>query len=92
MDQEHYFDFIREEANHEITRLRTLLRDSRITEEEREVALAMLEFYEDSSMTAEQSFTHLSEDIILSRTKSVRRRKSESTRSENSPGGKVQAA
>jgi hypothetical protein len=50
MDQECYFDFIREEANHEIGRLKTLLRDPCISEDERRVVLAMLEFYEDPKM------------------------------------------
>lgn len=55
MDQEHYVAYIREEANYEVARLRTLLRNSRITEEERGIVLAMLEFYEDAR-TVEGTF------------------------------------
>ena len=48
MDAEHYVSYLREEVNHEIGRLEAMLRDPRITEEDRDVARAMLKFYEDA--------------------------------------------
>jgi hypothetical protein len=56
MDAEHYISYLREEVNHEITRLKAALRSPQMTEEEREVARAMLGFYEDARMTQEESF------------------------------------
>jgi hypothetical protein len=48
MDKEHHTSHFREEANHEIGRLEAMLRDPRISEEERDVVLAMLKFYEEA--------------------------------------------
>jgi len=75
MDQEHYFAFIREEANP-----KTLLADSRITEEERGIALAMMEFYEDPRMNAgllrrHQRIWFRPEQMSFSGTNSTRRTK-----------------
>jgi hypothetical protein len=55
MDAEHYISYFREEVNHEIARLKAALRSPRMTEEEHEVALAMLEFYEDARMAKGES-------------------------------------
>jgi hypothetical protein len=50
MDRVHYISYLREEANHEIARLQLLLRDPVITEEEREVAQSMLDFYREAKI------------------------------------------
>ena len=55
MNAEHYISYFGEEVNHEIARLKAVLRTAGITGEERDVALAMLEFYEDARMTHELS-------------------------------------
>jgi hypothetical protein len=47
MDRDQYVSHVREEANYEIARLKEILRQPGITQEEREIALAMLKFYED---------------------------------------------
>lgn len=92
MDQEHYFAFIREEANHEIARLKTLLQEPRITEEDRGVTLAMLQFYEELSGIEDGPFPQSSENMVLSQTKSVRGRKSKPAQRESSSRKKAQAA
>jgi len=71
MDAEHYISYLREEVNHEIARLKAALRSPRMTEREREVALAMLEFYEDARMTQKESFLQSMEEIAPSRTRSA---------------------
>ena len=43
---EEHKDWQEEEKRHEVNRLRRILRDSRITEEETRIATAMLEFWE----------------------------------------------
>jgi hypothetical protein len=48
MDYEHHVAHLREEANYEIARLEALLRDPRMTSEERDVALNMLHFYREA--------------------------------------------
>jgi hypothetical protein len=50
MDRAHYISYLREEANHEIARLQLLLRDPAITEDEREVAQSMLDFYREAKI------------------------------------------
>ena len=50
MDREHYISYLREEANHEIARLGLILRDSRISDEERDVARLMLDFYQEARL------------------------------------------
>ena len=50
MDRAHYISYLREEANHEIARLQLLLRDPVMTEEEREVAQSMLDFYREAKI------------------------------------------
>jgi len=72
MDAEHYISYFREEVNHEIARLKAALRNPRITGEEREVALAMLEFYEDARMTHEGSLLQsMEEELASPRTRRV---------------------
>lgn len=89
MDQEHYSAFIREEANHEIARLKTLLQDSRITEEERGVTLAMLEFYEDPRTTEGAASPQSSDDLRLPR---ILKKESEPVQREISASKKARAA
>jgi len=48
MDREHYRSYLREEANHEIARLEIILHRLGITEEERKIAQAMLDFYQEA--------------------------------------------
>jgi hypothetical protein len=50
MDRAHYISYLREEANHEIARLQLLLRDPAITEDQREVAQSMLDFYREAAI------------------------------------------
>jgi hypothetical protein len=56
MDREHYASYVREEANHEIARLQVILRDPRSTQEERDVARSMLNFYQDARLEEDESF------------------------------------
>jgi len=71
MDVEHYISYLREEVNHEIARLKAALRSPRMTEEEREVALAMLEFYEDARMAQKESFLQSMEELATLRKRSA---------------------
>jgi len=71
MDAEHYISYLREEVNHEIARLKASLRSPRMTEEEREVALVMLKFYEDARMTQKESFLQSMEELAPPRTRSA---------------------
>ena len=64
MNAEHYISYFREEVNHEIARLKAVLRTPGITGEEREVALAMLEFYEDARMTHEGALLESMEELV----------------------------
>ncbi len=48
MDREHYTSYLREEANHEIARLESILRNPDSTREECDVARSMLNFYQDA--------------------------------------------
>jgi len=71
IDAEHYISYLREEVNHEIARLKGVLRNPGITGEEREVALAMLEFYEDARMTHEGSFLESMQELVPRRARRV---------------------
>jgi hypothetical protein len=71
MDAEHYISYLREEVNHEIARLKAALRSPRMTEEEREVVLAMLEFYEDARMAQKESFLQSMEELANPRKRSA---------------------
>jgi len=72
MDAEHYNSYFREEVNHEIARLKAVLRNPCITGEEREVALAMLEFYEDARMIREESLLQpMEEELASPRTRRI---------------------
>jgi len=92
MDQEHYVSYLREEANHEIARLKALLRDPRITEEDRGVALAMLEFYEDARMTEGSSSQQAPEGFVPRRTRRVLGKNADLKENENTSRKKSQAA
>lgn len=59
MDQFQYSSYIREEANHEIARLQRILRDPAATEQDREIAQSMLDFYQDAKL--EETFTRVVE-------------------------------
>lgn len=71
MNAEHYISYFREEVNHEIARLKAVLRTPGITGEEREVALAMLEFYEDARMTHEGALLESMEELVPPRARRV---------------------
>lgn len=92
MDQEHYVAYIREEANYEIARLRTLLRNSHTTEEDRGIELAMLEFYEDARTTEGTSSPQSLEHLDLPRRKSVLENNSKPKEREAFSSQKAQAA
>ena len=92
MNQEHYISYLREEANHEIARLKMLLRDPRITEEDRGVALAMLEFYEDARMTEGRSSQQAPEGFVPRRTRRALGTNVELQERENTSRKKAQAA
>ena len=92
MDQEHYISHLREEVNYEIARLKTLLRDSRITDEDRSVALAMLEFYEDARMTEGRLWRQVPDRLVPRRAKSVLGKKAELKEPQKPCRKKAQAA
>jgi hypothetical protein len=92
MDAEHYISYFREEVNHEITRLKAALRSPRMTAEEREVALAMLEFYEDARMTEGESSLQSIEQLAPSRTRNIPESAELNERGKNISRKKAQAA
>jgi hypothetical protein len=61
MDREHYASYVREEANHEIARLQVILRDPRSTQDERDVARSMLNFYQDARLEEDETFLRSAE-------------------------------
>jgi hypothetical protein len=92
MDAEHYISYFREEVNHEIARLKAVLRNPGITGEEREVALAMLEFYEDARMTHEGSFLESMQELVPPRARRVLESAELNERGESTNHKKARAA
>ena len=64
MDPQHHFSYTRDQMAHQVGRLKTLLRDTSLDPGEREVAQAMLEFYEDARTLEERCLSESPEGFV----------------------------